>query len=79
MENIMEERTISLDDKEYKLDDLNDQQKYFVSQLDDIRAQKAQTQFRLDQILASESVFTDALIKSLKEGEEKVEEEIKEE
>lgn len=75
----MEERTISLDDKEYKLDDLNDQQKYFVSQLDDIRAQKAQTQFRLDQILASESVFTDALIKSLKEGEEKVEEEIKEE
>lgn len=75
----MEERTISLDDKEYKLDDLNDQQKYFVSQLDDIRAQKAQTQFRLDQILASESVFTDALIKSLKESEEKVEEEIKEE
>jgi len=71
------DRVIMLDDKEFKFEDLTDQQKYFVSQLDDIRSQKAQTQFRLDQILASESVFSDALIKSLQD-EEKVEE-VKEE
>jgi len=71
------DRVIMLDDKEFKFEDLTDQQKYFVNQLDDIRSQKAQTQFRLDQILASESVFSDALIKSLQD-EEKVEE-VKEE
>ena len=71
------DRVIMLDDKEFKFEDLTDQQKYFVSQLDDIRNQKAQTQFRLDQILASESVFSEGLIKSLQD-KEKVEE-VKEE
>lgn len=72
----MEEKIIEIDGKEYKFGDLTDQQKYLVRQIDDLRAQRAQAQFRIDQVNVSEKAFTDILVQSFSE---EVKEEAKQE
>jgi chromosome segregation ATPase len=45
-----EVQTISLNDKEYKVEDLSDKAKYLVSQVQDMQTQANQTRAKLDQI-----------------------------
>ena len=45
-----EVQTISMNDKEYKVDDLSDKAKYLVSQVQDMQTQANQTRAKLDQI-----------------------------
>ena len=45
-----EVQTISLNDKEYKVDELSDKAKYLVSQVQDMQTQANQTRAKLDQI-----------------------------
>ena len=66
------ENVVFLDDKEIKVSDLSDEQKYYHSQVVDLRNQKARISFQLDQINASLKVFEDAFIKSTKEKAEEV-------
>ena len=66
------ENVVFLDDKEIKVADLSDEQKYYHSQVVDLRNQKARISFQLDQINASLKVFEDAFIKSTKEKAEEV-------
>ena len=66
------ENVVFLDDKEIKVADLTDEQKYYHSQVVDLRNQKARISFQLDQINASLKVFEDAFIKSTKEKAEEV-------
>ena len=67
-----QEPVIMLDDKEMKVSDLTPQQQYFHSQILDLNNKKQQTEFQLDQINASLSVFNDAFIKSTKQQADEV-------
>ena len=66
------ENVVFLDNKEIKVADLTDEQKYYHSQIVDLRNQKARLTFQLDQINASLKVFEDAFVKSTKAKAEEV-------
>lgn len=61
---------VVINDKEYSEDDLTDEQKYFVSQLQDIGNKQQNLQFQLDQLNAAKSAFQNALIESLERAED---------
>ena len=63
---------ITIEGKEYKQEDLNDQQNYAIAQIRDLQTKSNDLQFQLDQVKASLDAFTNALIASVKE--EQVEE-----
>ena len=66
------ENVVFLGDKEIKVADLSDEQKYFHSQVIDLSNQKARITFQLDQVNASLKVFEDAFVNSTKEKAEEV-------
>ena len=66
------ENVVFLGDKEIKVADLTDEQKYFHSQVIDLTNKKARLAFQLDQINASLKVFEYAFVKSTKEKAEEV-------
>ena len=68
----VKENVVFLDNKEIKVADLSDEQKYYHSQVIDLRNQKARLTFKLDQINASLKVFEDAFVKSTKAKAEEV-------
>jgi len=67
-----QENVVFLDDKEIKVADLSDEQKYYHSQVVDLRNQKARLTFQLDQVNASLKVFEDAFVKSTQEKADEV-------
>ena len=66
------ENVVFLDDKEVKVADLSDEQKYLHSQVIDLTNQKARITFQLDQVNASLKVFEDAFVKSTQEKSEEI-------
>ena len=60
-----EVQTISMNDKEYKVDDLSDKAKYLVSQVQDMQTQANQTRAKLDQIQVGITGFTNLLQQEL--------------
>ena len=72
----MTEKTnvITIDGKEYKTEDLSQDQNYFINQIKDLQAKAANLKFQLDQITVAQNAFTNSLIQSVK-GEEEPKEE----
>jgi len=66
------ENVVFLNDKEIKVADLSDEQKYFHSQIVDLRNQKARINFQLDQLMPSLNFYEDAFIKSTQEKADEV-------
>lgn len=62
-----EKATLVFEDKNYVIDDLSDQAKYFVSQLQDLNQQANATKARLDQLDVARKGFTDLLREALQE------------
>ena len=60
-----EVQTISMNDKEYKVEDLSDKAKYLVSQVQDMQTQANQTRAKLDQIEVGIRGFTNLLQEEL--------------
>ena len=60
-----EVQTITMDDKEYRLDEVTDKAKYLVEQVQDMQAQANQTRARLDQIEVGIQGFTGLLKEEL--------------
>ena len=60
-----EVQTISLNDKEYKVDELSEKAKYLVSQVQDMQTQANQSRARLDQIEVGIRGFTGLLQEEL--------------
>lgn len=58
---------ITIEGKEYKQEDLNDQQNYAIAQIRDLQTKANDLKFQLDQVQASLDAFTNALIASVKE------------
>ena len=67
-----QEPMVMFDDKEMKVSDLTPQQQYLHRQILDLNNKKQQTEFQLDQINASLSVFNNAFINSTKEQADEV-------
>ena len=65
------DNVVFLDDKELKVKDFDDQQKYFYQQIVDLKNKQTRIQFELDQVNASLSVFQNAFTESFKEEEPK--------
>ena len=70
--NKNKEPVVVLDDKEFKISDLWEQQQYIHSQVIDLRNQRAILQFQIDQVNASLNVFETSLLNSVKEQAEEV-------
>jgi hypothetical protein len=64
-----EVQTITMNDKEYKVDEITDKAKYLVSQVQDMQAQANQTRARLDQIEVGIQGFTGLLQQELENPE----------
>ena len=60
---------ITIDGKEYKEDDLSQDQSYFINQIRDLQVKAASLKFQLDQVTVAQNAFTNSLIQSVK-GEE---------
>ena len=67
------ENIISIDDKEIKYDELNEQQRYWHQQMLDLRNKQTRIQFELDQVNASFSVFQNLFVGSLNGNSEEEE------
>ena len=65
---------ITIDGKEYKTEDLSQDQNYFINQIKDLQSKGASLRFQLDQVTVAQNAFTNSLIQSVK-GEEELEEE----
>jgi hypothetical protein len=65
------ENVITINGTEYNPNDLSDQQRYWMSQIHDLQAKRQSTQFQLDQISVALDSFTNVLIESLSNNEQK--------
>jgi len=70
--NKNKEPVVVLDDKEFKVSDLSEQQQYIHSHVIDLRNQRARLQYQLDQVNAGLNVFETSLLNSVKEQAEEV-------
>ena len=61
---------ITIDGKEYKQEDLSQDQNYFINQIKDLQAKAASLRFQLDQVTVAQNAFTNSLIQSVKGEEE---------
>ena len=61
--------TFTLDDTEYKIEDLNDEGKYYLGQLRDLQLQGERLRGSLHQVEIAAEGFTDLLRKELKSEE----------
>lgn len=65
----MSEEKIKIDDKEYKLDDFDDKQKYIVAQIKDLTNKSSSLKFQIDQIEVAKASFIKTLTMSIEEKE----------
>ena len=65
-----EKPVLTFDDKDYVIDNLSDTAKYFVTQLQDLSRQEAETKARLDQVTVAQKGFQDLLREELNKPEE---------
>ena len=67
-----QEPIVMIDDKEVKVSELSNEEKYFHSQILDLTNKQKRIQFELDQVNASLSVFQNAFIESAKQKADQV-------
>ena len=69
----MTQNVITIDGKEYKPEDMNEQQTYLISQIRSCQQKAANMRFDLDQMIAAQNAFTNALIQSMQTEEAQAE------
>ena len=67
------EQTITIDDKEYKVSDLTQEQVAMVNHVSDLDRKLSSAQFNLDQLNVGRGAFMNMLTESLKAEEAEVE------
>ncbi len=73
-----EKTPITVNDKEYFIEDLNDQQKTFVNHINDLSRKMDNAKFNFDQLAFGHQAFVNALAVSLEQGEEITDEDYEE-
>ena len=69
MTEVTDKPTLQLNDKNYIIEDLSDQARYIVAQLQDLKQQEAQTKARLDQVVVAAEGFKTMLENQIAEDE----------
>ena len=64
-----EKNMITVNDKEYNVAELNQNQQYFIAQIKDLDVKVNNLKFQLDQVSVAKESFTQALIKSIETEE----------
>ena len=64
---------VAINGQEYIIDNFNDNQKYFIDQIRDLRLKAANLRFQLDQVVVAQDKFTEELIKTVEVEEEETE------
>jgi len=67
------QNVITIDGKEYKPEDMNEQQTYLINQIRSCQNKAANMRFDLDQMIAAQNAFTNALIQSMQTEEAQAE------
>jgi len=65
-----EANVVSIAGTDYDPDDLTDQQKYWIAQVQDLQGKRQKAQFQLDQITVAADSFMNSLIQSLSDETE---------
>lgn len=73
-----EKTPITVNDQEYFIEDLNDQQKTFVNHINDLSRKMDNAKFNFDQLAFGHQAFVNALAVSLEQGEEITDEDYEE-
>ena len=68
-----EENKITINDKEYNVAELDQNQQYFIAQIKDLDIKVGNLKFQLDQVSVAKDSFTQALIKSVEEVKDETE------
>tara|TARA_R110000751_G_scaffold4002_1_gene18831 strand:- start:286 stop:516 length:231 start_codon:yes stop_codon:yes gene_type:complete len=71
-----ENNVINIAGTDYNPEDLTDQQKYWIAQINDLQQKRQNSQFQLDQINVSLDGFTNALVESLTIANEEIKEKL---
>lgn len=74
MTEVAEKATLVFDDKNYDIEDLSDQARYIVAQLQDLAQQESSTKAKLDQITVASEGFKNLLRNQIAEDENPIEE-----
>ena len=64
-----EKPVLNLDDKEYVIEDMTDEQKMMVNHINDLQNKQNTNQFMADQLAVGKEAFVNMLRKSLEEPE----------
>ena len=73
MSKKQKEQTVTIDDKEYSVDDLTDEQVTILNHINDLDRKLSSAQFNLDQLNVGRGAFMNMLTESLKAEEAVVE------
>ena len=71
-----ENNVINIAGTDYNPEDLTDQQKYWIAQINDLQQKRQNSQFQLDQINVSLDGFTNTLVESLTIVNEEIKEKL---
>jgi hypothetical protein len=69
----MTQNVITIDGKEYAPEDMDEQQTYLINQIRSCQQKAANIRFELDQVIAAQNAFTNALIQSVQTEEAQAE------
>ncbi len=65
------ENVVKIDGKNFNTEDLNNNQKYYIQQVQDLQMKSNKLAFQKDQIDKAKEYFVNALIHSVKDDEDK--------
>ena len=65
----MANEVITIDGKEYKIEDMSQNQTYLINQIRSCQNKSANIRFELDQVQAAQNVFTNELIRSVQDAD----------
>lgn len=74
MTEVAEKATLVFDDKNYVIEDLSDQARYIVAQLQDLAQQESSAKAKLDQVTVASEGFKNLLRNQIAEDENPTEE-----
>lgn len=65
----MTDNVITIDGKDYKTEDMSEQQTYLINQIRSCQNKATNIRFELDQVQAAQNVFTNELIRSVQDAD----------
>ena len=74
MTEVTDKPTLNFEDKNYVIEDMSDQARYIVAQLQDLQTQESQNKAKLDQITVATEGFKTLLRNQIEEDENPPEE-----